>query len=59
MITDAERHRIRDLARQVAQDAPPPAGNQLALVTSLLGPATAQAAAQRKTQEDSAARGAA
>ena len=59
MITDAERARIRDLARQVAQDAPPPTSGQLAAITAMLGPATAQAAAQRKTQEGTAARGAA
>jgi hypothetical protein len=48
-----EHDRIRELARaEVAENSPAPAGNQLALVTSLLGPATAEAAAKR-TQQDS------
>lgn len=59
MLTDAERARIRDMARGAVSTAPQPAGAQLATLTALLGPPTAEAAAQRKTQEDTAARGAA
>lgn len=59
MITDTERARIRDMAREAVTTAPAPAGAQLATLTVLLGPPTAEAAAQRKTAEQDAARGAA
>jgi hypothetical protein len=50
----AEHDRIRELARaEVAENSPAPAGNQIALVAALLGPATAEAAAKRRAQQDS------